>query len=173
MTDYSYTAAGDVNLYIWSKLLDSGVLSAADYVNPMVGEAVIPFIPAQEDPVFTNLVGDSPYIVFDVMTTANSTSSPDAWWVERDELTYAIYGPDLDKLDQIVNVIKNSCRKFDDSARQINATAGISGKYHFQTINVEWAERADASRSEAGRASQLIQVCYNYIRFEDESGDYL
>lgn len=161
-----------MNRYVWSQLLAKNVLSASKYVSSITGAVIIPFTPAQEDPYLANTLDENPYIVFDLLTMPASTTTSDAWWVERDELTYAIHGPDIDKLDQIVNCIKESCRRFDESAAAVNRTAGLSGKYHFQTVCVEWVEKADASKNEAGRVSQVIQISYNYIRKEDSVGNY-
>lgn len=173
MTDYSYSAAGDMNRYIWDRLLASGVLSSNSYISGITGGVILPFTPAQEEPLIANTFDDNPYFVFDVLTTQNSTSTSDAWWVERDELTYAIYGPDLNKITEIVNVIKESCRRMDESARQVNQTSGISGKYWFQTVSVEWVDFSEPSKSEAGRIAAMIQICYNYIRTEDSDGLYV
>jgi hypothetical protein len=173
MTDYSYSAYADINRYIWNQLTASGVLSSSSYISGITGGVILPFTPAQEEPLIANTFDDNPYFVFDVLTTQNSTSSSDAWWVERDELTYVIYGPDLNKINQIINVIKESCRRMDESAKQVNRTSGISGKYWFQTVSVEWVEQAEPSKSEAGRLSASIQICYNYARVEDSDGLYV
>jgi hypothetical protein len=169
---YDYAAVYDVNKYLWSRITSAGVLATSSYTLPDLGITIVPIVPVQEVPELSNHLDSNPYIVYDVMTTKNSVSSEDAWWHERDEVTYAIYAPSTAKLNEIVNCIKDSFRQMDQSAARIQLTAGISNKFWFHTTDIEWTENSKGGKDESGRLVAEVQVCYNYSRKSDSTGQY-
>ena len=65
---YNGSAIYDINNYIWSHLLWSGVLKASDYVVPAHGltpeSVIVPIIPVQESAEVANQLGAAPYMVY-------------------------------------------------------------------------------------------------------------
>ena len=172
MVNYKSSAHNDVTKYLWSRLISSGVIVAADYIVPELGVTLVPIVPVQEVPELANHIDAKPYIVYSVMTTASDVGNGDEWWFERDELTLAVYAPNIGKLQEITNCIKASFRKYDQTARQIEATAGISGLFYFYSGSVDWTELSGEATQESGRAVAEIQVCYNYTRKATPDGEY-
>jgi hypothetical protein len=172
MTDYKTSAHNDVNKYLWSRLTSSGVLTASNYFAAEFGMTLVPIVPIQEVPELANHIDDNPYIVYSVMTTPSDAGNFDEWWFERDELTFAIYAPNVAKLQEITNCIKASFRRQDQTARLIEATPGISGLFYFYSGSIDWAEISGEATQESGRAVAEIQVCYNYSRKTTPDGEY-
>ena len=61
-------AVYDANKYLWSKLISSGVVTAAQYHAPDLGITIIPIIPIQEVPELANHLDDKAYLVYDLTT---------------------------------------------------------------------------------------------------------
>lgn len=145
---------------------------SSDYFVPEFAASIVPIIPIQEVPEVANHLDSLPYIVYSVLTTPSEVGNGDEWWLERDELTFAIYAPNVGKLQEIVNCMKQAFRKQDGAARKIEATAGLSNLFYFYNSSIDWAEISGESTYESGRAVAEVQICYNYARKSTSDGEY-
>jgi hypothetical protein len=157
---YLEIPAHDINKYIWALLKSEGILNASHYHAPDLDLDIIPIVPVQEVPELANHLGDKAYLIYDVVDT-NSTMTGDAWWVRKQEITYAIYGPDISKINEIINCLTKFLKKKDESAGYVQA-AVPSSKFWFYEVCVEWSELSQATRDEGGRVPGEINISVHY-----------
>lgn len=165
MPDYTDHAVNDLIKYVWDGLVAANVLDSADY------GTLVPFAPLQDLPQFANVFGEAPYLVY--VVTSLPADNPTEWWRMRDEVTFTIFTPDVDKAEEIKNWMIERLRKFDESARVLNNHSGISGKFNFHTVYFMSAMPADEARSEDGRVQIEASFCIEYVRYLDSTGNYL
>jgi hypothetical protein len=168
MVDYNVDASQDLIKFIWAKLQSAGVMTSTDYVFES-GATIIPIVPVQEIPEMANQLKDKPYIVY---TLASDVGSESLWARQRDTIYFTIFSQDVRKIIAITNVMRDFLRRKDESARLINATAGLSGKYNFHCIYVMKTEVSGESTDEAGRMTGEVVIDYDYVRYLDSAGGY-
>jgi hypothetical protein len=159
---FEKSAVYDANKYLWNSLTTTGVLTAGQYYASDLNLTIIPIVPIQEVPELANHLDDKAYLVYDLSTGPGSVTTDDAWWIMRDEVNYAIYAPDAAKLNQIVNCIRASFKKKDDSARAIQQFLGSNTDFYFHELCFEWGEIQRASKDEQGRYVAEVAISYNY-----------
>ena len=170
MVDYNVDASQDVIKFIWGKLQAAGVMTASDYTLANEGITVVPFIPVQEQPELYNQLADKPYIVY-TTSSVDGTNDTD-WWRSRDSIQFMIFCPDVTKIIAIKNVMVDYLRKFDETAQEINKTAGLSGKYNFHCVYVTKPEVSGETTDEGGRSTGEVIIDYTYVRYLDTSGHF-
>lgn len=169
MADYTDHAANDLVEFVWDGLVSAGILVPANY--SIDSTQFVPFLPVQDQPDFSNAFGDAPYFIYNV--TELPATEEQEWWRMRDEVTFTIVCPDINKIREIFGWMKDHLRRYDESARAINTTAGLSGKFNFHTVYFMYSQIDDEARNEAGRIEGEIAICIEYVRYLDTDGDYL
>jgi hypothetical protein len=106
-----------VNRYLWSRILADGILDPDNY------DGLIPLVPIQESAPFIQAmeeqsgIGQFPFIVYSWY--ANGIGSSD-WYKQTDTFIYTIYSTDQAKLNQLVLLLTNHLKRYDDSAAAVN-----------------------------------------------------
>ena len=170
MVDYNADASQDIIKFIWGKLQSTGVMTASDYVLES-GTTIVPIVPVQEIPEMANQLKDKPYIVYTLSSADNYTES--LWVRQRDSIQFMIFSQNVNKIIAIKNVMADFLRRKDDSARLINATGGLSGKYNFHCIYLMKSDVSGETTDEAGRMTGEVIIDYDYVRYLDTAGNYV
>jgi hypothetical protein len=174
--DYKASASYDIIKYIWLGLVDAGILYPPDYSVSGGGTSIlqlIPIIPVQEVPELVNRVGDKPYLVYDYSMVGQPVSTPDVWLVDRDEIVFAIYSPDQEKIMEIINYFIDTFRSQDIAARNINKWVGKSEIFSFYHMDVISAIASAYTDEESGRMVGEVVIGYDYARNTDGEGRFI
>jgi len=169
-------AAFGVNRYLWNKIIEQGVLSAANY------SGLTPIIPAQEEPTFVQAmekaagIGAFPYIVYAWNTNGYSTS----YWEMTDQIVYVIYAHDQVKLRELTLLIAGLFKRFDESADEINkyvqtatATDGTPvfseayKAYDYKFTSVQQLSANMSKSEETAPYKTMVTIRVNYTHGDD------
>lgn len=103
--------------FLWAKITEAGILDPVDYAG------LTPIIPYKEVPLLMQAMDRQsgikgfPYIVY-----AWSTNGYDqAWFVACDQIVFMINSWDTNKLNELIVLISNLFKRFDESAVALNA----------------------------------------------------
>jgi hypothetical protein len=170
MTDYSKTSSAVVRNYLWDQLKSYNLLNADDYIADGFDVPLIPIIPAQQVPEFNNLIGDKPYIVYDVEVNAYE---PDQWWTCQENIMFSIISTDYMKIVSITNAIIDIFRRMDESAVDINNWQQHPLLFKFYNFSINFASYPAPFTEEGGRQIGQIEVVYRYSRDLSSNGRFL
>ena len=171
MADYTKTAISDVIGILWKELKDNGALVDTD--NPVVGgQRLMPIFPTQEDET-KNLISNpnAPYLVYDFDTMSYDVE----WVICKERLTFKIYAPDFDKVVEIMNIMLDLFRRFDDSAATVNAyvkTVNPTSPFRYKYFSLTEANSPDPADELAGRLEADISIVYAYTRNLNTEGRF-
>jgi hypothetical protein len=168
MANYNIHPVYDINAYLWKKILDNQILNTNDYLADGFTNYLIPIVPAQQIPEFNNLLPGQTYLIYDY----EEMPAQENWWISNQIITYSIVSPNNDKINQIVAMIKDVFRRFDDSAKDVNSYSGKSGYYDFHYINVDSVLSPQHFSNEGGFMMGEIKLHISYTRKLDSSGRY-
>lgn len=166
MADYTDHAVNDLVDYVWAGLVADNILDPTDYMYDTT--QLVPFIPVQDQPEFSNRFGDAPYFIFTVTVLPGQDTQ---WYLMRDEIIFTIVCPDISKIQEISNWMVDKLRRRDDSARLLNAFGG-SGKFNFHSCYLMYTGLDQEARNEAGRVEGEAAFCIEYVRYLDAAGNY-
>lgn len=158
MTDYRKMAFSLIRQYLWTNLLDSGVLDENDYWVETMGTRLNPIIPSQQVPEFQNLLPGVPYMVYDI----EMVEYGDDFWITEEVATLTIVGGDYTKLYQISQLIKDLMQRYDMSAREINDDNPDS-PFKFLKAHVSGMVSPDIG-SESDVQTATVELTYCYTR---------
>lgn len=163
MADYRSSGAHQLNKYLWSKLKDfqyDGVNYAfAEYRGTTPTIPLVPIIPTQQIPEFTDISGGAPFIVY------NFRENPKGdYWLTRETCSYVVYDPDEDRLRAIKNYISDLFKRWDWAAQNVNSymSANSVTGFDFKEIHVFTATGPNTATDEGGRQTASIVVSYIY-----------
>lgn len=160
-----------VNKYLWSRIKGAGILSERDY------NGMTPIIPTQEEPTFIQAmesqegIGNFPYIVYAWYTNGYDQ----AYYECTDTIVYLVYSRDEAKLRQLVLLVNDLFKRYDESARPINdfidgsdllSPSYKSYDYKFTSVSASQASLAKDEENGSYRAMITIRVGYTH----DEDG---
>jgi hypothetical protein len=169
MSDYTKFPIFDMNAYIWSQLQSDGILDPNNYYTAELQDSLIPIVPAQQIPEFNNLLPGQTYLVYDF----EEKPTVEHWWISEIIATYYVVSPNYDKINQILNYFKDTFRRYDDSAKDLNSWSGVSGNYDFHFIYVDKIVSPQHFATEGGFMMGEIQLCVSYARHLDQHGRFL
>lgn len=169
MADYAVSVEQDVIQFIWDELVAAEIMDPLDYYFTDFGFAVVPIFPVQEKPEFANRLENLPYIIYDVYGEFDDTD----WWVLKENILLTIIAPSISDINKIKNLIIDKCRRFEESARAINANANQSGHFNINSVWIMSSEVSNEARQEGGRGSGEVVLCVKYVRYLDSSQNYL
>jgi hypothetical protein len=171
MADYTKTAISDVIGILWKELKDNGALVENKY--PLLGgQRLMPIFPVQEDET-KNLISDpeAPYLVYDFDTISYDVE----WVICKERLTFKIYAPDFDKVVEIMNIMLDLFRRFDESAATVNAyvkTVNPTSPFRYKYFSLTEANSPDPAEELAGRLEADIAIVYAYTRNLNTEGRF-
>jgi len=169
MADYTKFPIFDINGFIWKNLKDKQILDPKKYYVDELETTLIPVVPAQQIPEFNNLLPGETYLIYDF----EEKQTLEHWWISEIIATYYIVSPNYDKINQILNYLKDQFRRYDDSAKDLNGWSGKSGNYEFHYIYVDKIVSPQHFASEGGFMMGEIQLCVSYVRNLDSGGRFL
>jgi hypothetical protein len=171
MADYTKTAISDVIGILWKELKDNGALVESDY--PIVGgKRLMPIFPTQEDET-KNLISnpEAPYLVYDFDTMSYDVE----WVICKERLTFKIYAPDFDKVIEIMNIMLDLFRRFDESAANVNTyvkSVNPTSPFRYKYFSLTEANSPDPADELAGRLEADISIVYAYTRNLNTEGRF-
>lgn len=169
MANYSSLPVFDINGYIWEQIKDNQILIENDYYVDELETNLIPIVPAQQIPEFNNLLPGQTYLIYDY----EEKPTMENWWISEVVVTYSIVSPSYDKINEILNYFKDSFRRYDDSAKDINSWSKNSKIYNYHYIYVDGIISPQHFSSEGGFMMGEIQLCISYARNLDSNGRFI
>jgi hypothetical protein len=168
MPNYSIHPVYDVNKYIWNQLKINNILIENDYVADGFNDPLVPIVPAQQIPEFNNLLPGQTYLIYDYEDMAGQEN----WWISNQLITYTIVSPNYDTITQIMALLKDSFRRHDESAKDLNKYSDISGYYDFHYISIDSSVSPQHFASEGGFMMGEVKLYVSYARHLDSNGRY-
>lgn len=160
MTNYSLSAVYDIRNAMWRELTNSGIFDQNDYYPDGFSESVIPIIPAQQIPEMNNLLPGKDYITYNVVQKRTNLQ----WWVTNESLILEIVSNKNDRIMTITNFLIDLFRRYDLSAKSINADISIESPFNFLTFTIESTDPVQPFQDEGGYMSGDITIGYSYTR---------
>lgn len=169
MSKFDLTGAHVLNKFVWNRLSNELGMTRADY------QGLVPIIPSQQLPVFTEMGPNRPFIVYTYGKLAYSTDI----WEHVEQLAYTVYSEDESQLRRVTNFLADLLRRFDIVAQEVNdyvndALVNPSGDeddrgFDFKYINVTGLAGPEPFTSEGGRQASSVTIRYAYTTDEDQS----
>lgn len=149
-----------MNRWLWGQLRDfelkSGEKAFKNYA-PHGSLNLIPIVPTQQDPTFTNIAKGAPFIVYNYITS----HGVDEWWVSREQASFIVYDNNESRLRAISSYMTALLRRGDWTARNINDFISPS-TFDFKFVEVLSASGPDEFTQEGGRQGAMVVVRYEY-----------
>lgn len=158
MADYTKIAFSEIRNFLWTKLQAESILDPDDYWVDKMGIKLNPIIPSQQVPEFQNLLPGQPYITYDIETVEYDTE----FWITDEVATLTVVGDGYGKIYQIIEFIKDLFRRYDISAREINASRS-NQTFNFLKVHVTGIMSPDIG-SEGDGQTGTIEITYCYTR---------
>jgi hypothetical protein len=168
MANYNIHPVYDINAYLWKSIMDNEILDPNNYIADGFSNYLVPIVPAQQIPEFNNLLPGQTYLIYDY----EEMPSQENWWISNQIITYFVVSPNNDKINQVIAMIKDVFRRFDDSARDVNSYSGKSGYYNFHHISIDSTVSPQHFTSEGGFMMGEVKLNISYTRNLSGSGRY-
>lgn len=186
MTDFRTTGVHQINKWLWDRLnqwtykndgVGNGIRAFDAYAidpfgNPEAGKVnLVPIIPSQQVPEFTNLTDGPPFIVY------TYTTSPIDVFAYSEQAAYVIYDSNEERLRAILHYMISIFKGMDWTAQAVNDwfysvnEVGTSGDFFdFKWITVTTSVGPDQFTSEGGRQGAMVSIRYEFTH--DRDNDY-
>lgn len=161
---YKIPSVFAVNLYLWDKIKDT-ILDPTNYAG------LVPIIPIQESLPFVQAmeqqsgIGQYPFIVYSWYANGGDSS----WFRQTDTVVYTIYSTDQTKLTQLVLLLTNHLKRYDESAQAVNRfKAGLTNPeyalYDYKSINVAATNGGSPADTEnaPNAATVTVRILYTH-----------
>ena len=160
MTDYEKTALFEIRSLIWKELTDAGLLNEQNYYADGFLKPLIPIIPTQQIPEFTNLLPGVPYITYDISVRPYQQN----WWISEEILILNIISTDALQIHSIINLLIDVFRRFDKSATDMNLYKELNSNFNYHYFMIENATPTQAFDHEGGFMVGEVSIMYEYSR---------
>jgi hypothetical protein len=162
---YDISASHALNKFTQAKLIEAGLIKLSNTNN------LSPFIPAQQQPEFTNFPSKVPFFVYNYAQTGPGTE----WWLEQEELAYVMYCDDEGLIRKTIHYLNQLFRRFDWSADEINNWISANGTpaqkaFHFKYVRVTNMTSIEPATEEGGRHSATIVLRLVFTSDLDNNG---
>lgn len=158
MVDYGKLAFSTVRKLLWQELKSAGILSEQDYWAESFNSHLNPIIPSQQVPEFQNLLPAVPYIVYDVETMMYSSE----YWICEEEAMFTVVTNDYGKNFEILELIKDLFRRYDQSAQDLNQIE--TGSFKFLEVYLTGLMSPEYGEDEGGLVVGVARISYKYVR---------
>lgn len=168
--EYSLSGAHVLNRWVWEKLRIDFANDFKKYLtqptsttpNPAYG--LVPIIPSQQLPEFTNISGGAPFMIYNYSIEGGTQV-----WEGRDQVGYVIYDDDEARLRRIHNYMVQLLKRMDWTAADVNSFIARSTITSFKEFDIKWVQVTNAAgpqpfESEDGRHGALIMCTVSYTR---------
>lgn len=161
MSDYRTVGAHQINKWLWSKLWDfeykPGEKAFAAYA-PNGSINLVPFIPTQQQPQFTNIAGGAPFVVYNYIMSSYTSD----WWMCREQCAYVIYDNNEERLRAIHTYMTDLLRRMDWTAKAVNNNAATPANFDFKYVQLTSATGPDEYSEDGGRQGAMAVINYEY-----------
>lgn len=168
MTKYNSIASSDIRNYIWQAIKDEEILDENDYYADGFATSLVPIIPAQQVPEFTNLLPGRTYMLYDFEV---KTISPQ-WWIVDESFTLTVISQNFEIINQITNLMQDLFRRYDDSATEINAQLDTDADFRYMHTVVDSIMSPEPFSAEGDYQIGSVTISYCYTRNIDENGRF-
>jgi hypothetical protein len=160
VANYSSLAVFDINGYLWQKLQDAEILDKGNYYAEGFDTYLTPIIPAQQIPEFNNLLPGHTYIIYDYETKPTAEN----WWITEEILTYSVVSADYDKVNEILNFLQDTFRRYDSTAADLNLDLNNNTNFVFHYFYTDKIQSPQHFKNEGGFMIGSADICYSYVR---------
>jgi hypothetical protein len=169
---YDLAGAHVLNKFVWHEL-SKPVSEGGLEMSTSAYNGLIPIIPTQQVPAFTEMGTAKPFIVY---TYTNAGYSENIW-SHVEQMSYIVYSDSEQQLRQIGNFLVDLLRRYDLTAEEVNdfipTIVNGSGdhdeqNFEFHYVTVMATLGPEPYRTEGGRQATSITVRYAYTYDEDE-----
>ena len=160
MTDYNKTALFEIRNLIWNELTNAGLFDEQDYYANGFIDPLVPIIPTQQIPEFTNLLPGKPYITYDLSVRPYQQN----WWISEEILILNIVSTDALQIHSIINLLIDLFRRFDKSATDMNLYKELSSNFNYHYFMIENAASTQSFDNEGGFMIGEVSIMYGYSR---------
>ncbi len=164
---YDLAGAHVLNKFVWSELTKEfpAYMSKDRYQN------LVPIIPSQQVPVFTEMGSNHPFIVYTYTKTGYSCD----FWDHTEQMAYTIHSENERYLRQLTNFISDLLRRYDETAMEVNdfvygASTPVDSddrKFDFKYVTVTGAMGPEPFTTEGGRQAATVNMRYAYTLNEE------
>lgn len=175
MSNYRVSGAHQVNKWLWAKIQNlpyKGGFVFDKYV-PHGDVPLVPFVPSQQLPEFTNIAGGAPFIVY----TYSQYGSGNDWFISEDQIAYVIYDNDEERLRTLHTYMVDLLKRADWTAQEINdwfqanQEPGTSADpFDFKTVQILSGNGPEPFETQDGRQGAIIVVRATYTHDLQQNG---
>lgn len=168
MTDYKIDAMYEIRKHLWSEIVDKSILDPDDYYSDNIGQPIIPIIPVQQSPELNQFLSGKTHIVYDKI----GMNYGDNWMICDEKIIFTIYSTDYDEINEIRNLMVDTFRRMDDSARDLNESKSTDMIKFHNILVLEISPSAPSTELKGFLAADIILET-KYSRVVNEAGRYL
>ena len=173
MVNFKDDAIFDVRAKLWDELVSTGIFLEEDYYSDNLQETIIPIFPVQQQPEMDQFLNGKKHIVYDKISTKIDVD----WFITRDQILFTLYSTQYDEVIEMLNLIIDLFRRFDDSADETNshgaASHGLGGPHKFHSISVVDINPISPSEELQGYFEGQIVIEAMYSRKISPIGRYI
>jgi hypothetical protein len=167
--NYKIDVMNDIRKHLWKELIDKTIFNLDDYYSDNLGKEIIPILPVQQQPELNQFLSGKKHIVYDKI----GMSYEDNWAICCEQILFTIYSTEIDEINEIRNLMVDTFRRMDDSARDINNNTALSKKFKFFSIYVADISNTSPSEELKGFLSTDVVLEVKYARHLDLNGKFL
>jgi len=168
--NYKLDSMLELRKYLWGRMITLGIFDADAYWSDNLGESIIPIFPVQQTPEMNQFLSGKKHIVYDKIGVSYDT----LWLICTEQILFTVYSTDFSEINEIRNFMIDEFRRMDESAKDINKSAGFnSEKFKFHSIYVADMSPTAPSEELQGFYSADIILEAQYSRSTNSSGRYI
>jgi hypothetical protein len=167
--NYKLDMIHDLRKHLWDELINKAIFDPQDYYSDNIGQEIIPIIPVQQQPELNQFLSGKKHIVYDKI----GMSYEDNWAICCEQILFTIYSVEIDEINEIRNLMVDTFRRMDDSAKDINNNTSLSKKFKFHSIYMADISNTSPSEESKGFLSTDVIIEVKYSRYLDLNGKFL
>jgi hypothetical protein len=169
MVNYKLDAMLELRKYIWKRLKDTDIFNEDDYYSENIGDITVPIIPVQQVAELNQFLSGKKHIVYDKI----GMSYEENWVICCEQILFTIYSTQVDEINEIRNLMVDTFRRMDESAKDVNSYNAISGAFKFYSIYVADISSTSPSEEVQGFLSTDVILEVKYSRHISPDGRFI
>ena len=168
--NYKLDSMLELRKYLWGRMKTIGIFDEDAYWSDNLNENIIPIFPVQQTPEMSQFLSGKKHIVYDKIGVSYDT----LWLICNEQILFTIYSTDFSEINEIRNFMIDEFRRMDESAKDINRSAGFnSDKFKFHSIYVADMSPTAPSEELQGFYTADVILELKYSRNTDSAGRFL
>lgn len=155
----------EIRKFLISEFHQTDIAALVTY--PAQFDSKIPVVPVQQLPETAQLVGKSPFIVYESLPLPGAGED---FWVRCERAVFYIYGNDYNYVLATRSFLIDLFGRLDRSAAELNDFG--SSDINFLVIGASSSQSSDGKVSDDGKYSALVEIEYDYTYGIDASGRF-